>query len=259
MTASSVLRRFSVDQLPVEVFATGEVLGRGAAAAVAGALAQVLARKKVARVIMATGNSQMAYTTSLLRDYALPWERIECFHMDEYVGLSADHPASFRRWMRERVESVAHPRAFHYIQGDGPDPAAECRRYAALLAAAPIDVISLGIGENGHIAFNDPPVADFADPAAVKIVELETACKQQQVGEGHFRDLASVPTHAITLTIPTLLHVDQIFCIVPERRKAAAVQQTLEGPIATSCPASILRRQANARLLLDAESASLLR
>jgi len=207
---------------------------------------------------MATGNSQLAYTASLQRDFSLPWERIECFHMDEYVGLSPNHPASFRRWMRERVESVVHPRAFHYIQGDAPDPEAECKRYAALLASGPIDAVSLGIGENGHIAFNDPPVADFNDPAAVKIVKLDDACKQQQVGEGHFANLAAVPTRAITLTIPTLMGVANVFCIVPERRTAMAVKQALEGPIATSCPASILRRQANARLLLDSDAASLL-
>jgi glucosamine-6-phosphate deaminase len=258
MTATASIRRFRVDQLPVEVFPNNEELGRAAAAAVAECLGRILAEKKIVRFIMATGNSQVAYTTSLLRDFALPWNRIECFHMDEYVGLSPDHPASFRRWMRERVEGVAHPRAFHYIQADAPDPQAECRRYAALLASAPIDLVSLGIGENGHIAFNDPPVADFSDPLAVKIVELEQACKQQQVGEGHFPNLAAVPTHAITLTIPTLLGVANIFCIVPERRKATAVKNTLQGPIGTACPASVLRRQANARLLLDAAAASLL-
>jgi len=259
MTASASIRRFHVDQVSVEIFPSNEELGRAAAAAVATCIERILEKKKTLRFIMATGNSQLAYTVSLLRDFRLPWDRIECFHMDEYVGLSAEHPASFRRWMRERVESVAHPRAFHYIEADRGDPQAECRRYAALLAAAPIDVVSLGIGENGHLAFNDPPVADFHDSQAVKIVQLDDACKQQQVGEGHFPSLAAVPTHAITLTIPTLMQVAHIFCIVPERRKAEAVRNALEGPIATTCPASALRRQANARLLLDADAASLLR
>ena len=208
---------------------------------------------------MATGNSQLAYTTALLQEHALPWNRIECFHMDEYVGIKDDHPASFRRWMRERVENAAHPKAFHYIQGDAADPRAECARYGALLAAAPIDVVSLGIGENGHLAFNDPPFADFNDPVAVKIVQLDEACKQQQVGEGHFPSLAAVPTEAITLTIPTLMKVAHVFCIVPEARKAPAVQAALEGPVGTACPASILRRQSHARLYLDAAAAGQLR
>ena len=252
------LCRFPAGLLEVSIHASGEDLGRAAAALVAARLREVLAVKATARFIMATGNSQIPYTASLLREQALPWERIECFHMDKYVGMAADHPASFRRWMRERVEIPAHPRAFHYIRGDSPDPAAECARYAALLAAAPVDVISLGVGENGHIAFNDPPVADFNDPVDVKIVALDEACRRQQVGEGHFPDLASVPTHAITLTIPTLLRPASIFCLVPEARKAAAVKATLEGPIGTACPASILRRSGNARLFLDRQSAGLL-
>jgi glucosamine-6-phosphate deaminase len=254
----SALRSFRAGQLQVEVHPTNEAMGRAAAAAVAARLGQILAGQAVARVILATGNSQFTYTASLLADFSLPWDRIECFHMDEYVGMDANHPASFRRWMRERVESRAHPRGFHYIRGDNPDPQAECARYAALLAARPIDVISLGVGENGHIAFNDPPVADFHDPAAVKIVPLDEACKRQQVGEGHFPNLAAVPTHAITLTIPTLLNVGSIFCLVPEARKAPAVRAALEGPIATACPASILRNYGNARLFLDAQSAALL-
>lgn len=252
------VRSFQADQLQVDIFVTNEDMGRAAAAAVAARLGEVLAEKPVARVILATGNSQFTYTASLLRDFSLPWDRIECFHMDEYVGMDADHPASFRRWMRERVESQAHPRAFHYIRGDSPDPQAECARYAALLAAAPIDLISLGVGENGHIAFNDPPVADFNDPVGVKIVPLDDACKRQQVGEGHFPNLAAVPTHAITLTIPTLLNVASIFCLVPEARKAAAVRDALQGPITTRCPASILQKTTNARLYLDAQSAALL-
>jgi glucosamine-6-phosphate deaminase len=255
----SATRAFSAGSLRVEVYRSNAEMGRAAAAQVAARLGQALAGGKIARFIMATGNSQISYTASLLQDFGLPWDRIECFHMDEYVGMDANHPASFRRWMRERVESVVHPRAFHYIRGDAPDPQAECARYAALLQAAPIDVISLGIGENGHIAFNDPPVADFNDPKAVKIVPLDDTCKRQQVGEGHFPDLASVPTHAISLTIPTLLAPAAIFCLVPESRKAAAVRDTLEGPIATSCPASILRRSSRARLFLDADSAALLK
>ena len=255
----SAVRAFRAGALSVEIYRSNAELGRAAAAQVAARVREALAKKPVVRFILATGNSQISYTASLLADYGLPWDRIECFHMDEYVGMDENHPASFRRWMRERVVSVVRPKAFHFIRGDAPDPQAECARYAALLQAAPIDLISLGIGENGHIAFNDPPVADFQDPAAVKIVPLDEACKRQQVGEGHFPDLASVPTHAITLTIPTLLAPAAIFCLVPESRKAGAVRNALEGPIATSCPASILRRSPQARLFLDAQSAALLK
>jgi glucosamine-6-phosphate deaminase len=244
--------------MPVAVYRDSAELGRAAAVLVAARLRKVLAARETARYVMATGNSQIDFTRSLLDDHDLPWGRIECFHMDEYVGIGADHPASFRRWMRERVETRVHPRAFHYINGDAPDPRAECARYAALLAARPIDLVTLGIGENGHIAFNDPPVADFDDPVLVKIVELDEACKRQQVGEGHFPDLASVPTQAITLTIPALVGAESLFCLVPDSRKARAVRNTVTGPIATSCPASVLRRFAKVSLLLDAQSASLI-
>ena len=253
-----VIRTFRVDKLRVEVLSDNGELGTASAAAVAGCLQRALIKKRIARLVIGTGNSQLSYTASLLRDHSLPWDRIECFHLDEYVGLGAGHPASFRRWMRERVASVIHPRAVHYIDGDASDANAECRRYAALLAAAPIDAVSIGIGENGHIAFNDPPAADFNDPEPVKVVELDEACKRQQVGEGHFPDLASVPTHAITLTVPTLMKAANIFCIVPEARKAKAVKNALEGTIGTSCPASILRRHSHARLFLDADAAGLL-
>ena len=178
--------------------------------------------------------------------------------MDEYVGMSADHPASFRRYLRERVDERVHPKVFHYIDGDGPDPEAECRRYAALLAEHPLDLVCLGIGENGHLAFNDPPVADFDDPVDVKVVALDHACRRQQVGEGHFVSLADVPTHAITVTIPALLRAGAVLAIVPEKRKAGPVADALTGPISTACPASVLRGAPQARLYLDRESASLL-
>jgi glucosamine-6-phosphate deaminase len=244
--------------MPVAVYRDPAELGLAAAAAVGAHLRELLATRDTVRYVLATGNSQIEFTKSLLADTGIEWRRIECFHMDEYVGIRPDHPASFRRWMRERVETRVHPRAFHYIEGDSPDPEAECKRYARLLSEAPIDLITLGIGENGHIAFNDPPVADFDDPKLVKIVRLDEACKQQQVGEGHFPDLLSVPTHAITLTIPALVGASRLFCLVPEGRKARAVRDTVKGPIATSCPASILRRFAKASFLLDGQSAGLI-
>lgn len=252
-------RLFRVGLLQAAVFEDSDRMARAAAAAVSARLREALTRQELARFVIATGNSQLAYVAHLVSDTGLPWNRIECFHMDEYVGIDPSHPASFRRWLRERVVDRVHPRAIHYLHGDCPDPSAECARYAALLAAAPLDVVSLGIGENGHIAFNDPPVADFDDPAAVKIVALDEACKRQQVGEGHFPSLASVPTHALTLTVPTLMSVGNLVCVVPDSRKAEAVRNALEGPVTTACPASILRRHPHAQLFLDSAAAALLR
>ncbi|MFM1770810.1 MAG: hypothetical protein RJA22_3339, partial [Verrucomicrobiota bacterium] len=164
----------------------------------------------------------------------------------------------FRRFLRERVADRVRLAAFHGIAGEAEEPLTECDRYAALLAAAPVDLCLCGIGENGHLAFNDPPVADFADRRAIKLVKLDEACRRQQVGEGHFASLAEVPQFAYTLTIPALFSARRVLCVVPEHRKARAVADALQGPLATACPASFLRRQAHATLFLDADSASLL-
>ena len=188
----------------------------------------------------------------------LDWSRVTLFHMDEYLGISDQHPASFRRFLREHVVRRVKPKTCHYLAGDAPEPIQECDRYAGLLRAQPIDLCCLGIGENGHVAFNDPPVADFNDPRAVKIVKLDEACRRQQVGEGAFPNFDAVPQYALTLTIPTLCAAKRLICVVPERRKAQAVKDALRGPMPTTCPASILRRQPHATLYLDAESASLL-
>jgi glucosamine-6-phosphate deaminase len=176
--------------------------------------------------------------------------------MDEYVGVGPDHPAGFQRWIRERIVEPLEPRAAHYLDGTN-EPAAEADRYAGLLQTHPLDLCCLGVGENGHLAFNDPPVADFDDPRDVKVVALDDDCRAQQVHEGHFPDVDAVPSHAITVTIPALLRAATVTAVVPERRKAEPVRRALTGPIETACPASILRRQANATLYLDTESASL--
>ena len=170
--------------------------------------------------------------------------------------MAPDHPASFRRYMRERVASRLPLKEFHYLEGDTADADAEARRYEALLRAHPLDLCCCGIGENGHLAFNDPPVADFADPRDVKVVPLELASRRQQVGEGHFATLDDVPTHAITVTIPALLRAGSVLVIVPEARKAQPVHDALYGAISTACPSSILRRYPNATLYLDAESSA---
>ena len=178
--------------------------------------------------------------------------------MDEYVGVGADHPAAFRHYQQEHVLSRVKPAQFHGIAGEAADALAECRRYSALLSAMPIDVVCLGIGENGHIAFNDPPVADFNDPHLAKVVELDQPCRQQQVNDGCFPSFNAVPKTAITLTVPALMSGRALFCAVPGPRKAQAVRDTLRGPVATTCPASILRQHDNATLYLDEASAELL-
>ncbi len=176
--------------------------------------------------------------------------------MDEYVGISATHPSSFRYWIRTRLEERVHPRAAHYIEGDAPNTAHAISAYTSLLEEAPIDLAFVGFGENGHIAFNDPPVADFHDPKILKVVTLDEACRRQQAGEGHFDDTASVPEEALTITCPGLFRAAAWVCCVPEARKAEAVRAALEGPISETCPASLVRRHPNAYVFLDVDSAS---
>jgi glucosamine-6-phosphate deaminase len=251
----STVRKF--DALTVHVDDLDE-MARDAAIEAADALRSAVAARGEANIMLATGNSQLAFLDALIAIPDVQWDRVRAFHMDEYVGLAPTHPASFQRYMRERVAARLPVMEFNYLSGDAPDPEQEAARYEALLRAHPLDVCCAGIGENGHLAFNDPPVADFDDPRDVKIVELEPASRQQQVGEGHFATIADVPTHAITVTIPALLRAHRLLVIVPEARKAKPVRDALYGPISTACPASVLRRQPNATLYLDLESSALL-
>jgi glucosamine-6-phosphate deaminase len=177
--------------------------------------------------------------------------------MDEYLGMSDQHPASFPRYIREKLVDHVDPRAFYPMHGDAPDVEAELARYAALLEAHPPDACVLGIGENGHLAFNDPP-ADFETGEVIHVVELDRRCRMQQVGEGHFATLDEVPQRAVSLTVPALLAPNHVLAVVPEGRKAEAVRAALRGPVTPQCPASILRTQPDVTLYLDAESASLL-
>jgi glucosamine-6-phosphate deaminase len=244
------------DELKVRVHAHIDTLARDAAAEAASITANAVADKGHANVMLATGNSQLAFL-EVLTTLEVPWSKVNVFHMDEYVGVGEDHPASFARYIRQRVVDKVHPGSAYLIDGTN-DVNVEIERYSKLLADHPLDLVCLGIGENGHLAFNDPPVADFDDPVAMKEVELDLACRQQQVGEGHFPDVNAVPRTAITATIPTLLGARRVLAIVPERRKAEAVHAALTGSISTACPASILRRTSHATLFLDADSASLL-
>jgi glucosamine-6-phosphate deaminase len=245
-----------VGALAVRVFATPAALAQAAAEDAAATLRDALDRQGTAAAIVASATSQVLFLEALTRRRDVAWSQVTLFHMDEYLGLDADHPASFRRFLRERVEHKVRPRAFHYLRGEADEPLRECDRYAALLQAQPMDLCCLGIGENGHVAFNDPHVADFEDPRRVKLVRLDEACRRQQVGEGAFPELECVPQFAYTLTIPALCAARRLIAVVPERRKAAAVRDALCGPLHPACPASILRRQAHATLYLDADSAA---
>lgn len=250
------MRQVVVDALTVKVFDDAGSLAGTAAQDAARALRGAIDTRGEANVMLATGNSQLAFLAQLVQFTDIAWDRVRAFHMDEYVNLSSAHPASFRRYMRERVATRLPLKEFHYLEGDAADADNEARRYEALLRAHPLDLCCCGIGENGHLAFNDPPVADFADPRDVKVVPLELASRRQQVGEGHFATLDDVPTHAITVTIPALLRAGRVLVIVPEARKAQPVHDALYGPISTACPSSVLRRYPNATLYLDAESSA---
>jgi glucosamine-6-phosphate deaminase len=246
------------DNAQVYVHSSVSTMARAAADQAASVMRAAVAESGVVHAMFATGNSQLEFVDMLVHHTAdVPWSDTVLFHMDEYVGVGPDHPAGFQRWIRERIVERTAPRAVFYVEGLG-DAAAECSRYAGLLAEYPLDLCCLGIGENGHLAFNDPPVADFADPLDVKVVELDAACRQQQVNEGHFPDMATVPTHAVTVTIPALLRAKHVLAIVPEARKAEPVRAALTGPISTACPASALRTISHASIHLEPDSARLL-
>jgi len=253
----SSTRYFAVDRLAIEVHPTRADLGRVAAAAAAEYLRSCIASRGRARVVFACAPSQDEFLAALSDDLANPvnWGRVTAFHMDEYVGLAGDHPQSFRRYLRGHLLARVQVGAFHQLAADQGDSSEVCARYAELLAELPIDLVCMGIGENGHIAFNDPPAADFNDRAMVKKVKLDGACLRQQVNDGCFPSVAAVPSHALTLTVPVFRGAKRLSIHVPGPRKAAAVKAMLEGPIETACPASILRLHPNATLYLDPASA----
>ena len=232
-----------------------EALADAAAEDAAAIVRDAVAARGRAHVMFASGNSQLAFLDRLTTDPAMPWAAVTGFHMDEYVGIAPDHPASFARYMRDRIVDRTAIGRFHLIDGRAP-PADECARYSALLDDHPLDLCVMGIGENGHLAFNDPPVADFHDPVAVKVVHLDDACRRQQVGEGHFPEVDAVPATAITVTIPALLRAARVMVVAPDARKAAPVAAAFTGPVSTACPASILQTVTHATVYLEPASAA---
>ncbi len=242
--------------MTMRVFADKAALSRAAAAHAARLIRGAIAGRGAARILVATGESQIAFLEALAAWPRLEWPKVEMFHLDEYIGHPAGHPASFRRYLTDRLIRPTGLYRFHLLDGE-TDPGAECERVGRLLAAAPVDVAFAGIGENGHLAFNDPP-ADFGTEAPYLIVRLDEACRRQQVGEGWFASLAEVPEKAISISVRQLLKSRAIISVVPEARKAGAVARCLEGPVGPEAPASILRTHPDATIYLDAASASLL-
>ncbi len=249
---------FRVDDLSVQIYDSEAEMAIDVAQIARKYLEDILKKQDTAAVLLATGNSQLKFLDALIELGGVDWSRITLFHLDEYLGITADHPASFRRYLRERVEKKLYPQQFHYLEGDTLEPVAECDRYTQLLQAQPIDLCCLGIGENGHLAFNDPSVANFQDPYSVKLVKLDILNRQQQVNTGHFPNIDSVPQYAFTVTLPLICSTKKIICLAPETRKAQVIKQMLQQTITTDCPASILRHQPQATLFLDVNSASLL-
>jgi glucosamine-6-phosphate deaminase len=238
------------------VCSTARELGEAAAAQAAAAIGRAVDARGRARILAATGASQFEFLAALLARRDVDWSRVELFHLDEYIGLSAEHPASFQRYLLERLirpTGIAH----HHLLDGTADPVEACRRVGAALQTAPIDCAFVGIGENGHLAFNDPP-ADFETTEPYLIVSLDEACRRQQVGEGWFATLADVPARAMTISIRQLLASREIICVVPDARKAAAVKACLEGPVRPDAPASILQTHSNTTVYLDTASAALL-
>lgn len=249
---------FDKEMLTVKIFPSREKMGKEAAKDVSETIGKLLEAKDEINMIFAAAPSQNDFTKELLSDKFIKWERINAFHMDEYIGLSKDAPQGFGNFLKEKLFAHLPFKSVHYLNGTAADAEQECKRYSSLLMQYPVDIVCLGIGENGHIAFNDPPVADFRDAEIVKVVELEQACRQQQVNDKCFASIDLVPRKALTVTIPALLKAKYMFCIVPSALKAPAVYKTLKGEISEKCPATILRTKKDAVLYLDEDSASLL-
>ncbi|MBQ7343395.1 MAG: glucosamine-6-phosphate deaminase [Clostridia bacterium] len=252
------MKTFNKDLLKVNIYSSRDEMGAAAARDVKAAILRALSEKDEINMIFAAAPSQNEVLANLVNDKEIPWGRVNAFHMDEYIGLDKNAPQGFGNFLRDHIFGIAPFKSVNYIRIDAPDAEEECKRYSALLRENPVDIVVLGIGENGHIAFNDPPFADFNDDKLVKTVKLDEVCRNQQVNDGCFASIDEVPTHALTLTVPALMSGKELYCIVPARTKANAVCETVNGEITESCPASVLRTHKNATLYLDPDSSSLL-
>lgn len=252
------MKTFKKDNLNINIYASRDEMGAAAAADVKAAILRALGEKDEINMIFAAAPSQNEVLANLAADKEIPWGRVNAFHMDEYIGLDKDAPQGFGNFLRDHIFGIAPFKSVNYIRIDAPDAEEECARYEKLLRENPVDIVVLGIGENGHIAFNDPPFADFEDKKLVKTVKLDEICRNQQVNDGCFAKIDDVPTHALTLTVPALMSGKELYCIVPAKTKANAVAATVNGAITPDCPASVLRTHASANLYLDPDSASFL-
>ena len=252
------MKRLKMDKLEVQIYENRTLMGEAAARDIKAKIAELLTKKAEINMIFAAAPSQNDVLKALVEDKEIEWNRVNAYHMDEYIGLDKDAPQGFGNFLKEHIFGLVPFKSVNYIDVTATNPEAEAERYGKLLDANLTDIVVMGIGENGHIAFNDPPVADFHDKRTVKPVKLDEVCRQQQVNDGCFASIDEVPTHAMTLTVPTLVRAPYLFCIVPAPTKAKAVCETLHGSIDEHCPASVLRTHDNAVLYLDNESSKLL-
>ena len=253
-----LLKEFMTDELRVKVFDNRTAMGADAARDVANEMRRLLSEKREINMIFAAAPSQSDFLAALVDEKEIDWKRVNVFHMDEYIGIGNEHPQSFAKFVKTHVADKFQVGAFYPLNGACENVAAECARYEKLLRDFPVDIVCMGIGENGHIAFNDPGVADFTDPVFVKTAKLDEVCRNQQVNDGCFPTIDDVPKYAMTLTVPALMSAAKHFCMVPAPTKAKAVKATLQGKITDLCPATVLRLQDNAILYLDRDSAALL-
>ena len=253
-----IMKQQTVDNLAIRMYENRVLMGTDAALMVCARIVSLLEQHENVNIIFASAPSQNEFLDALCEDTTVDWGRVNAFHMDEYIELPKSDPRTFASFLNNKIFGRLHFHSVNYINGNAADIGAECRRYANLLAQYPADIVCLGIGENGHLAFNDPHVADFYDPLMVKMVKLDAACRQQQINDGCFAELTDVPAYAITLTIPALMAGKYVYCIVPGEKKAEAVFNTVYGKIIEKYPSAILRRHKNAVLFLDKNSSALL-
>ena len=253
-----LLNEFMTDKLRTKVFDNRTAMGADAARDVAAEMRRLLAEKTQINMIFAAAPSQSDFLAALAKEKEIDWKRVNVFHMDEYIGIGNDHSQSFAKFVKTHVADKFRVGAFYPLNGACASVTEECARYEKLLREFPVDIVCMGIGENGHIAFNDPGVADFTDPVLVKTAKLDEVCRNQQVNDGCFPNIDAVPKYAMTLTVPALMRAAKHFCIVPAPTKQKAVKATLQGKISDLCPATVLRLQDNAILYLDRDSAALL-